>query len=51
METAEVKSFVLGGKDRSANRAMRDVLAEAATLRLTQAEEDIMKQCGEHNNS
>ncbi|KAI8849298.1 WLM domain-containing protein [Chytridium lagenaria] len=39
-------SFVLGGKRRDDDRPMRELLAEAALLRLTDEEKEITESCG-----
>ncbi|KAJ3212900.1 hypothetical protein HDU67_003517 [Dinochytrium kinnereticum] len=39
-------SYVLGGKKRPEDVPLREVLAEAALLRLSMEEEEIMKGCG-----
>ncbi|TPX30769.1 hypothetical protein SmJEL517_g05751 [Synchytrium microbalum] len=43
--------FVLGGSKKDENRPMREVLAEAALLRLTKEEQDMVDSCGSHPSS
>lgn len=44
-------TFVLGGRAAEAGRPMREVLAEAAILRLTKEEKEIMESCGSGSSS